>query len=181
MNRYFICALLLAGMACAASASEDQLGALYRINSETEAKIQAQVLDRLLGPGKASVFLEMKAEVKTTADEESKGGVGEVHTKLPDAPAEKAAAPAGRDDDKKTAKDQRQEQSARQSKETVEKKDIFRFSVSSMKVRVLHDALLAPEKLKAVKDVLLALYPEKIKPEDIVFVPAAFEPGPAVK
>ena len=89
----------MAAMVCAAPAKSDgELGTLYRINSETEGKIQAQVLDRMLGPGRAYAFLEMKAEVKSTADETSKDGIGKMHTTLPEGAAEKESAAAGKED-----------------------------------------------------------------------------------
>lgn len=66
---YFIFAAVMAGTACAAQAKPaGQLAELYLINSQTEAKIQAQVLNTILGPGKAYVFLEMKAQVKSSSD-----------------------------------------------------------------------------------------------------------------
>jgi hypothetical protein len=48
-----------------------------------------------------------------------------------------------------------------------------------MKMRILHDSAIPAAKIGAVKDALLALYPEKLKAEDIVFIPAAFESRPA--
>lgn len=171
-------------MACAASAGSDgKMGTLYRINSETEDKIQARVLDRMLGPGKAFAFLEMKAEVKSNAEETSKGGVGKIHTVSPEGQAEMEEAAADKEELKQAGPGAKgvstKEQSARQAKKSAEKKDILRFTMSSMKLRILHDAALSPGGLKAVKEALLALYPEKLKAEDIAFVPAAFAPAPA--
>ena len=71
------------------------------------------------------------------------------------------------------------EQSASQAKKSAEKKDVFNFVMRSMKLRVLHDAALSADKLKAVKEALLALYPEKLQAEDISFVAAVFGPSTA--
>jgi hypothetical protein len=168
---------MMAGLmsaACAASAAEGDLGALAKLNSETEARIQSQVADRILGPGRAAVFLEMKVELKRDEDEQTKGGVGEVRSRLPDTGAE--AAPArdeAKDADKRSS---RQEQTARQTKKNSERKELLKLSPVSITLRVLHDSRLPKEKLAAFKDTLLALYPGKLKAEDIVFVPAQFEP-----
>ena len=178
-GKYLILATLIAGLARAALAGgEEQAGALYRINGEIEAKIQSQVLDRMLGAGKAFVFLETRAELKTSAEEESKEGVGEVHVKLPPGAAGSEAAAGANKNGEKTAKDKMSEQSSRQSKKSDEKKNIMGLTVGSMQARILHDASLSQEKLKAVKEALAALYPGKIKPDEIVFVPAAFAPAP---
>lgn len=183
-NGYFVFAGIMAVLVCSASAGSDgQLGTLYRINSETESKMQAQVLDRMLGPGKAFAFLEMKAEVKSDSDETSKDGIGKLLTQMPETPGELEGEAADKEDVKKAGKTKKgkstKEQSASQVKKSAEKKDVFNFTLRSMKLRVLHDAALSPDKLKAVKGALLALYPEKLKAEDISFVAAAFEPAPA--
>ena len=173
---YFIFAAAMAGLVSAAPArAEGELGELSRLNSGTEAKIQAQVLDSILGPGRAFVFLEMKAQVKTTAEEESKSGVGELHTAKSQ---ETEAAATGKEDMKKAGKDKKagsmQEQTARQVKNSSEAETVYELAIDHMSVRILHNADVSPDKLKAVKDALLALYPGNIKPEDILFVPAAF-------
>jgi len=183
-NGYFVFAGIMAVMVSTAPAkSAGQLGTLYRINSETESKIQAQVMDRMLGPGRAFAFLEMKAEVKSNSDETSKDGIGKLNTKMPESPAELETEGTDKEEAKKADKHKKglstQEQSASQAKKSAEKKGVFNFTLRSMKLRILHDAALSPDKLKAVKEALLALYPEKLKAEDISFVPAAFEPVPA--
>lgn len=182
LNRYFVFAAVMAGMVSAVPAKPaGQLADLYLINSQTEAKIQAQVLNTILGPGKAHVFLEMKVQVKSSADEESKGGVGEVRTTSPEGPAGNGAAAADKEevrtDDKDKMKASTQEQSARQVKKSSEKKTVFKFTLEAMKARILYSADVSPDKLKSVKAALLALYPEKITAEDIVFVPEVFNSG----
>lgn len=186
LSGYFIFAAVMAGMVCAPSAKPaGQLAELYLINSQTEAKIQAQVLNTILGPGKAFIFLEMKAQVKSSADEESKGGVGEVRTTSPEGPAGNEAAAADREeaktDDKDKKKASTQEQSARQVKKSAEKKEVYKFTIEAMKARILYSADVSPDKLKSVKAALLALYPEKIKAEDIVFVPEVFDSAHAAE
>lgn len=182
--KYIVFAAVLAGMACAASAkSGERLAALYQMNSEMEAKLQAQVGDAMLGPGNAFFFLEIKAEAKSNDEEESKGGVGELRTETPEAPAANEAAAQGKEDGKKDGKDKKHGsmQTARQSKKTAERKSSFKFHMWPVKVTVLHNAAVSREKLKAVKEALLALYPEKLKGEDIIFIPAVYDQAPSGK
>lgn len=164
----------LLAAAPAVSAAEGDLGALAKLNRETEARIQSQVADRILGPGRSAVFLEMTVELKRDVDEQSKDGVGEVRSQLPKNQAE--AKGVEKDADKK---DSRQEQTARQSKRTSEKSEVLGLSPVSMKLRVLYDALLPQEKLAALKETLLALFQGKLKAEDIVLVPVrSGQPAP---
>ncbi|OGS55179.1 MAG: hypothetical protein A3J79_06565 [Elusimicrobia bacterium RIFOXYB2_FULL_62_6] len=171
----FIYAGLVACAAAAASAGVDgRLGAVHSFTSGTEAKIQAQVLDRMLGPGKAYIFLETAARFKGAISEELKDGVGETRRVLSKDPAGEPAE--GADWEKGVSS---QEQRASQQKRSVSANDAFELTVSSMSVRILHDASVPAKKLEAVKAALLALYPDKLKAGDVVFVPAAFEPAPA--
>lgn len=184
MDKYYVFTAVLAGLVCTASAkSADRLGELYRISSETEAKIQSQVADTLLGPGNAFVFLEIKTEVKSSAEGESKDGIGELRSESPEALPVNEAAAAGKEGGKRSAKDKKSgsTRTARQAKKSAENKDVLKFIVWPVKVRVLHNAAVPQDRLKAVKEALLALYPEKLKAEDIIFVPAAFPAGSAGK
>lgn len=140
----------------AAPAAADCGCAQAGLVSAEEARIQAKVLDALLGPGKAFAFLDLKAELKTSEEEEGKSGTGEARTKLPDA-------------GQKT-----QEQMARQTRGSSEKKVSSRLELKAMKLRVLYDAALPQERLKAVRDALLALYPGALADGDIAFVAASF-------
>lgn len=163
---------LLAWASGAVSAGADgRLNAVYSFNSGTEAKIQAQVLDRMLGPGRAYVFLETTAWFKGARSEEVKDGVGETRRVVPKGSAGDLGE--GLEGESST-----QEQRASQQKRSVTANDAFNLTMSSMAVRILHDASVPAKKLEAVKGALLALYPENLKAEDIVFVPAAFEPAP---
>ncbi|MDO8806752.1 MAG: hypothetical protein Q7R35_20260 [Elusimicrobiota bacterium] len=178
LTGYFFCGVLLAWAAAAASAGADkQLGAVYSFNSGTEAKIQAQVLDRMLGPGRAYVFLEATAGFKGAISEELKDGVGETRRVLPKGSAESAGE--GLEGGESRQGVSTHEQRASQEKRSVTTNDAFNLTVSSMAVRILHDASVPAGKLQAVKDALLALYPSVLEANKIVFVPAAFEPTPA--
>lgn len=109
--------------------------------------------------------------------------MGEVRATSPDGPAGNEAAAVDKEevktDDKDKKKASTQEQSARQEKKSSEKKAVYKFTIEAMKARILYNAEVSLDKLKSVKAALLALYPEKIKAEDIVFVPEVFDPGPA--
>ncbi|HBA61912.1 MAG TPA: hypothetical protein DCZ92_14090 [Elusimicrobia bacterium] len=155
----------------AAYAQEGRIDALHRLNADAESKIQAQVLDSLLGRGKAYVFLETKAEIKSSADEESKSGTGEIFIEGNDEAAAKGV-------EKREGKDDKKKQTASHKKKSRDKKDVFVLKLRAMKLNILHDAAVPAEKLKAAKEALVALYPGALKPEDVVFVPAAFLPEP---
>lgn len=169
----FICAGLLVCASGAAFACEGtQLEALYRINRETEAKLQLQVLDRILGPGRAFVFLEMKAEVKSSVSQDLKGGVGETRVMKPkEQDAGAAAAPAAKDP-KEVAT---QEQRASQERKSSESTDVLSLSISYVTVRILHENTVPSVKLQAVKNALAALYPGRIDADAIVLVPVVFD------
>lgn len=157
-----IAAALLLG-AAAARAEDGKLDALQRLGADAETKIQAQVLDALLGKGKAYAFLEMKAELYSTSRSEAKSGTGEMTN--------------SKGEGKGKAEEKSQKQTAVQDKKESETRKEYSLVPREMKLRVLHDAALPAEKLKAVKDALTALYPGALKPEDVVFVPAAFAPA----
>ena len=161
MKKIAIMAAALLLGAGAARAAGGRLAALRRVNADAEAKIQAQVLDALLGRGKAYAFLELKAELLSTARSEAKSGTGEMSKSR-----EEKKGDAGL-----------QKQHSTQDKKESEAREDYTLVPREMKLRVLHDASLPEEKLKAVKDALTALYPGALKPEDVVFVPAAFAPA----
>lgn len=151
-----LAAALLAGPAIAG----DDGGAL-ELTGALEAKIQVRVLDPILGRGAAYPFLELKAELAVTSESEGKTGTGELRTKQPGAPGGSGGM-------------KEQDQTAIQTKGSSEKKTITSLAPSAMNLRVLHDAALPQEKLKAVREALAALFPGKLKAEDITFVPAPF-------
>lgn len=161
-------ALLAAGTV---RAEDGKVGALYRMNSETEAKIQAHVLDTLLGPGKAFAFLEMQVELRSLGESQSKSGTGEMSAEIGDAPL------PGKDAVDPGSKEKKQKQRSSQTKKSAEKKDSFGLEPRAMKLRLLHDASVPAGRLKAVVEALAALYPGSLKPEDITLVPAAFAPA----
>lgn len=150
-------AVLLAGPAGAGGCG----GELMEITGALEAKIQARALDPILGRGAAYPFLELKAELAVSEESEDKTGTGELRSKQPGGAGTKE-----------------QDQTARQTKGSSEKKTVMSLAPSAMKLRVLHDAALPQEKLKAAREALAALFPGRLKAEDITFVPAPFAPRP---
>jgi hypothetical protein len=159
----FLAAVTLLSGAVSAAGRE---GEAYKIKSDTEKKIQSQVLDTMLGSGRAHVFLEMDMQLVTSSEEVRKTGVGKSH---------KGRVKSS--DDAKAAKEDSgdyQEQTASQEKKSFEVKQVCRLELGGMKLRVLYDSSLPAAKIKAVKKALAALYPGKLKEEDIVFVPAEF-------
>lgn len=166
LNHLILSAVLLAGAASyAAAADRDGLRDVYDICADTESKIQTQVLDPILGMGRAYVFLEAGAELVSSAERESKSGRGKMH---------KAQAKA--EEGKGADKDAMQEQTASQEKNSSEARRSLRMELSGMKLRILHDSSVPAKALKEVKEALLALYPGRLKAGDIVFIAAPFSP-----
>lgn len=164
LNRYLLAIALLLP-AWPAAAADSALGETYNMIGDAEAKIQEQVLDPMLGPGQAYVFLEAEAELYIVSKGEVKTGVGELLSSKAD------AADAGKDGEKT------QKQTATQEKTDTATRDVYSLELRSMRLRILHDAKLPAEKLEAVKKALLALYPGRLKAADIAFVAAAMEHG----
>lgn len=167
MNRSSVLAAFLVALLAGGAAGRDcaALGEVYRISSDTENKIQSQVLDVMLEPGRAYAFLDLKAELRVSSEGEEKSGVGETHKKA-----------AGEEENKKgEGRENMQEQSAKQSKKSSVRKEVLGLELGSMKLRILHDAALPAARLKAVKEALLALFPGKLEAKDITFVPAPFQ------
>ncbi|MHB0995010.1 MAG: hypothetical protein ACYC2I_01430 [Elusimicrobiales bacterium] len=163
MKHMVLAAAAAALLAGTARAGDD--GGVLALTGALEAKIQARVLDPVLGPGAAYPFLELKAELAVTSESEAKTGTGELRTKQPGAPGENGGV-------------KEQDQTAKQSKVSSEKKKTISLTPAAMKLRVLHDAALPQEKLKAVREALAALFAGRLKAEDITFVPAPFAPRP---
>lgn len=162
----FIAAISLALAAGPLSAGETRLEALADIAYAAEVKIQTQVLDTMLGKGKAFAFLELKAELRSDSEEHLRSGVGETRA---DAGDEKPQEKPGKEGVEKKAMQQ-----ARQEKKSSEKRRSFKLEPREMKLRLLCDKTVPAEKLKAVKETLAALYPGALKPEDITVVAAEF-------
>lgn len=160
-------AFVLAGPVSGVQAADrEALRDVYDICADAESKIQTQVLDPLLGQGRAYVFLEAGAELISSSELERKSGKGKVSKAQPQAEEGKAQD-----------KDSVQEQTASQEKNSSESRRALRLELSGMKLRILHDSSLPAKALKEVKEALLALYPGRLKAGDIVFVPAPFAPG----
>lgn len=159
LTLYVLAVALLAAPAAAGTCGCP--GEAQAVTDALEAKVQAKVLDPILGPGAAYALLELKLRLEGSSEEHSRAGTGEAHTLLP------AESPA-------KGGTKTQNQTAVQSKNSAENKTTLKLAPEAMKLRVLHDSALAQEKLRAAREALLALFPGVLKAEDIVFVPAGF-------
>jgi len=164
INAYLLAAALLLP-AWPAAAEGSALSETYDMIGDAEAKIQEQVLDPLLGPGRAYAFLDAEAELYVTSKGAVKSGVGELLSRKAD------PADAGKEGEKS------QKQTATQEKTDTESRDVYSLELRSMRLRILHDSALPAEKLEVVKKALLDLYPGRLKAQDIVFVPAPMQRG----
>ncbi len=166
--RYLFAAVFLFSGVCRLSADEVSDSARGAVK-EAEAKIQVEVVAPILGPGRAYTFLEAEAIVRITNDEVTKSGVGKTRKSMKGAEAEKAD---------KDVEGSLQEQSARQEKNSSEKKKRVSLELKKMKLRVLYDsAAVGKPALEALKAALLGLYAGKLEAGDITFVPAPFYRG----
>ncbi|MBI5881522.1 MAG: hypothetical protein HZB91_00225 [Elusimicrobia bacterium] len=69
--------ILLAGLLCSqAWAGYDDFSTLHQIETETADRIQAKIVDPILGPGKASVFIKLRVEVKQEVERAARFGAG---------------------------------------------------------------------------------------------------------
>jgi len=163
LTLYVLAAAFLAAPAAAGDCG--CAGDAQAMTDALEAKVQAKVLDPVLGRGAAYALLELKAQLDASREESGRSGTGEAHTLLPvESPAKGGS---------KT-----QNQTAVQSKNSSENKTVLKLAPASMKLRVLHDSAVPPERIRAAREALLALFPGALKAEDIIFVPAAFAKQP---
>lgn len=185
------------GTAAAAVVAPD-LGLLQeqnRIKTDSEAKIQRDVLDPILGKGKAAAFVDVEMEVKLESEESTRSGMG-----LAEKYKEKASAPRGGMQTTfvlpgipkpKTITQQqtpdRPEQSQAQQAQQIKGVQEERFSVSPvfkrLQVTVIHDEDVLKEKaqIDLVRSRIVdAMGQYKLAADQVAFRPTRFDRPPLV-
>jgi tetratricopeptide (TPR) repeat protein len=156
----------------------------------SEKRIQEEILDRVLGPGKASVFVSVDLDVKASRKENLRAGAGSAEknkVKLGQSEALKTdfVLPGVPKPKNITAKEQprlpeaAQAQTAQQTR--IEQEEVFSQQVvfKRFQVVVLHDAQILDKKLSEIRSLIVhALDAYKVRPDDIVFRKANYHVSP---
>jgi flagellar motor switch protein FliG len=170
-----------------------------RIKADSEARIQRDVLDPILGKGKAAPFVDVEMEVKAESEESTRSGMG-----ISEKYKEKAPAPRGGMQTTfvlpgipkpKTITQQQQtpekpEMSQAQQAQQVKGIDEQRFAINPvfkrLQVTVIHDdSVLDPAKDKVRLDLVRsrivdAMGQYKLQPDQVAFRPTKFDKPPLV-
>lgn len=162
-----------------------------RIIRESQERIQHEILDRVLGKEKASVFVDVEVDLKARRKENIKAGAGiseqyrEKQDKnsgfatnmiLPGVPQQRSIA----GDQEKGKPSAAQGQQAQQSK--LEEEEVFSqtLDIKSFTATVIHDAALAaaPDwkgQVDAMRELIVqAMKAYQVKADDVVFRPARY-------
>lgn len=180
--------LLIPLFALTARADDESLMTIHRIEAETADRIQARVLDPILGAGQSSIFVRMKLEVKRTHELSDRVGIGR-SGKI--ASETKVSASSGTtvwdmDSDSlfmgflsnfvkppfEATAGQKQLQEAHQTRGTKEERVTLASERIGLRLVILHDAKIAPGRIAAVRAALLAVY--RSEHADIKFHPVEF-------
>ncbi|MBI5210304.1 MAG: tetratricopeptide repeat protein [Elusimicrobia bacterium] len=192
-SRALLASALMAAGVCswAAKLESPDLGLLQeqnRIKQESEVKIQRDILDPVLGEGRARVFVDVEMEVKIEREEskrsglglaerykeklgQQKGGGADTLYVLPGIPKPKTIAQGGGSENKPESLLARQSEQTKGIEET-------RFAIKPvfkrMEVKVFHDdtVLVNEPQKKAVRDrVVDAMGQYQLAPDQVVFRP----------
>jgi hypothetical protein len=152
-------------------AAENPVMNLDRIETVTADRIQAGVLNPILGPGKSSAFVRLTLIVKNDVDYSERGGVGKSSRALSDA---KGAASKPSSTGEPIADDDDRTQESHQSVDKTNDRTAVSREYADFKIVVLHDEKLPPKKIEEVRAALLAIYEPELKAGDIRFQAASF-------
>lgn len=158
---------------------------------DSEKRIQEEILDRVLGPGKASAFVDVELDVKASRRENLRAGAGSAEKNkikmgqsdalktdfvLPGVPKPKNIT----DKEQPRAAEAAQTQAAQQSR--IEQEEVFSQQVvfKRFQVVVLHDAQIPQKKLDEIRSLTVeAMTAFKIKPDDVLFRKANYHVSPS--
>jgi tetratricopeptide (TPR) repeat protein len=167
-----------------------------RIKAESELRLQKDVLDPILGKGKAAAFVDVEMEVKAESEESSRAGVG-----ISEKYKEKAPAPRGGMQTNfvlpgipkpKTITSQQQtpekpEQSQAQQAQQIKGVEEQRYAVKPvfkrLQVTVIHDDAVLKDKtqVETVRSRIVdAMGQYKLAPDQVAFRPTRFDRPPLV-
>ena len=197
-----IVASSLASRPASAGVVSPDLGLLReqtRIKAESEAQIQKDILDPILGKGKAAPFVDVEMEVKLESEESTRSGMGvaekykekapgpkggmQTTFVLPGIPKPKTITQGPETPDRP---EQSQAQQAQQMKGVQEERFAVKPVFKRLNVTVIHDdGVLDPVKDKArvqlVRDRIVdAMGQYKLAADQVVFRPTKFDKPPLV-
>lgn len=172
--------VLLPLLALTTWAEDDSLMTIHRLETETADRIQARVLDPILGAGQSSIFVKLKLEVKREYAYDDRSAEGQStkiksKTELVVATTTSTANTSENDSlfksfglDNSTIPPfqpnlEKRTQEARQSKGVKEERFTVSKRYTEFTVVILHDAKVPAGKLAGVRSALLASY----RPENI--------------
>jgi len=170
-----------------------------RIKSEAELRIQRDVLDPILGKGKAAPFVDVEMEVKLESEESNRSGMGvsekykekgagpkggmQTTFVLPGIPKPKTISQGPETPDRPEAS---QAQQAQQMKGVQEERFSLKPVFKRLQVTVIHDdTVLDPakdkERLTQVRERIVdAMGQYELKQDQVVFRPTKFDKPPLV-
>lgn len=170
-----------------------------RIKSDSENRIQKDVLDAILGKGKATPFVDVEMEIKAESEESTRSGMGiseKYKEKAPKASGGMQTTfvlpgiPKPKTITAQQATPEKPEMSQAQQAQQVKGVDEQRYAVNPvfkrLQVTIIHDdSLLDPVKDKArvalVRErVVDAMGQYKLQPDQVVFRPTRFDKPPLV-
>ena len=165
-----------------------------QLKATSEAKIQKDILDPILGPGKGMVFVDVELEQVTQKQEANKQGTGLAQSYkeknqpggafgiggdpnsqfiLPGVPQPKFLSrlhPGGG-----APPEQAQQQQAAQAKEVSEQKLSVKTLVKKFQITIIHDQTIGADKLEMVRQRLLDAFAKyEVTPDRILFRPTHF-------
>lgn len=203
--RHLLLAALLGwppAMPAAAAVVAPDMGLLQeqaRIKADSELKIQRDVLDSILGKGKAMPFVDVEMELKLESEESQRMGMGlaekykekgggqkggmQTTFVLPGIPKPKTITSGPQTPDRP---EQAQAQQAQQQKGVQEERFAMKPVFKRLQVTVIHDdGVLNPEKdaelVNTVRDRIVdAMGQYQLQKDQVVFRPTKFEKPPLV-
>lgn len=188
--------ILVVLLGAPAHATEDSLlWVLHRIKSETESKIQHNVLDPVMGRGRAYVFADLEFDLERTFKKSSRTGSGYASKRqspaVPDDLFAAFGAPAGKEPKKppegKKKKEEakpdpwikEQSQRSQQVKSDEQHWVHMEWAPSRFEIHILHDRAASPAEIASIRDILLSVYGRTLKPDKIRLTPVELAKAPA--
>jgi hypothetical protein len=176
------------------TAAENSALIVNRIEDDVADRIQAGVLNPILGPGRSSAFVKLTLVVKSDGDSTERGGEGK-STKVRKGPASddddlskdfsshaqpgivasaaNGGSAAGASLEPMTG-DNGRTQEAHQRLEKTTDRTALSHEYEDLKIFVLLDERTPPQKIEEVNAALLAIYGTELKPGGVHFQAASF-------
>ncbi len=167
-----------------------------RIKAESEARIQNDVLDPILGKGKASPFVDVEMEVKAESEESTREGMGIAEKYKEKNPAASKGMqttfvlpgiPKPKTITQQAENPEKPEQSSAQQAQQIKGVQEQRFAVNPvfkrLQVTVIHDDSVLKDKAQVdlVRERIVdAMGQFKLAPDQVVFRPTKFDKPPLV-